>query len=72
MAQVGGVRIPFVVDVTDIPRSVREVERELRRLKQTAEKINIRVNGKWIEKLNTDSITPLIANLGAVREKAFD
>jgi hypothetical protein len=71
MAQVGGVRIPFIVDTTDIPRSVREVEKELRRLKQTAAGTRIFVDGRQIAKLNEGAIIPLINNLGVIREKAL-
>jgi hypothetical protein len=71
MAQVGGVRIPFVVDTTDIPRSVKEVESQLRRLKQTAADTRIFIDGRQIAKLNADHITPLIRNLGVIREKAL-
>jgi hypothetical protein len=71
MAQVGGVRIPFIVDTTDIPRAVRDMEKELRRAKQVASEVHIRIDGRHVRKLTTDAIIPLMTNLEEVRSKAL-
>ena len=70
MAQVGGVRIPFVVDMSDIPRSVKQVEKNLKKLRKTVGDIDLYIDGTKIDQLNRKTLIPVVENFYELEERA--
>jgi len=70
MPRLGGINIPFVVDMTDIPKSIKLAERQLQQLRKRVGDIDLRIDGKWIDKLGTDTLRPLIRQFKTVEESA--
>ena len=67
---VGGIRIPVVLDPRDIPKGIKQVQAQLNKLSKSVGDVNLRLDGKHIEKLNVETITPLISSLSKLKKSA--
>ena len=70
MATVEGIRTPIVLDLTDIPRSVKAVIREIHRLKKTVGDVDIKLDGKYVRELSKEGVKPLIKDFEKLTQAA--
>jgi len=70
MATVEGIRTPIIIDLTDIPRSVAAVEKEIKRLQKKVGEVDLKLDGKSIKNLSKESLRPLIREFAKLEDMA--
>ncbi len=70
MARVEGIRAPVVIDMSDIPRSMKAIEAEFMRLKKKVGEVDFRIDGRYLRDFSRKGLQPLIKDFKNIEDEA--
>jgi TP901 family phage tail tape measure protein len=70
VAKVEGIRAPVIIDMSDIPRSMKAIEKEFYRLKKKVGEVDFKIDDKYLREFSRKGLKPLVKDFKKVEDEA--